>query len=439
MNHRLLLVVSILFFILVSSFSNTVSAQNTDYYNKDFLRYEDYTYVPNIRTAQLYPQGNDLLQPVLEMGTPEQLELHFDDLEGGVKNYYYTIIHCSAAWQPSNLVQPQYITGFSEDRIVTYRYSISSFQQYTHYTLLFPNDNMKPSISGNYILKVYKEGYPDQPVITKRFMIASPKVDIEVNVHRATVVENRDTRQEVDFNILTGSYRIDDPFNIMKVIITQNNRLDNAISTLKPQFIALDKLTYNYDAENTFWGGNEFREFDTRALRYKTGRVSDLYVDSTKRYRIELTPDVVRAGKPYTFINDINGRYKINVRDAITDSNVEGDYTYVKFNIPAESLIADGSIYIFGQLTNWEFNEDNKLKYNPETQSYEATLYLKQGYYNYEYVILRDEKRGGADPGFIEGNYSDTENEYTIYVYNRPIGSRYDELIGFKQFSSQNK
>jgi hypothetical protein len=31
----------------------------------------------------------------------------------------------------------------------------------------------------------------------------------------------------------------------------------------------------------------------------------------------------------------------------------------------------------------------------------------------------------------IEGNAWETENEYSIYVYHRPFGSRYDKLIAF--------
>jgi hypothetical protein len=74
----------------------------------------------------------------------------------------------------------------------------------------------------------------------------------------------------------------------------------------------------------------------------------------------------------------------------------------------------------------WATNADRetyRLHYNEETRLYEASVMLKQGYYNYYYDTPDDS---------VEGNYYQTQNEYLILVYARPIGERYDSLVGWK-------
>ena len=62
---------------------------------------------------------------------------------------------------------------------------------------------------------------------------------------------------------------------------------------------------------------------------------------------------------------------------------------------------------------------------------YTKALFLKQGFYNYDYLTLNSVRRG-EDPSLenTEGNYWGTENQYTVLVYFRPFGARADELIG---------
>ena len=63
------------------------------------------------------------------------------------------------------------IDGFFEDELFDFNYSNNTDLYYTHYNVTIPNENMKPKISGNYIIMVYKVGDKDHPILTKRFMI----------------------------------------------------------------------------------------------------------------------------------------------------------------------------------------------------------------------------------------------------------------------------
>ncbi|HAH58068.1 MAG TPA: DUF5103 domain-containing protein, partial [Bacteroidales bacterium] len=53
----------------------------------------------------------------------------------------------------------------------------------------------------------------------------------------------------------------------------------------------------------------------------------------------------------------------------------------------------------------------------------------KQGYYNYLYAFLPNGSTK-ADLSRLEGTHYQTRNRYTILVYYREQGTRFDRLIG---------
>ena len=406
-----------------------------DYYKKTFLRYDDYTYDENIKTVLLYKEGFELAQPLIQLGTEEKIKLSFDDLSAEYKTYKYTIIHCDANWKPSDLVPAEYIDGFTDDYINTYSSSFNTLQKYYHYELTFPTENLRPTKSGNYILKVFKdEDTEENLVFTRRFMIFEQKVIVTGEVKRATSNEEMNYKQEVDFFINYENYNISSPYSDIKVTISQNDRSDNAISDLKPKYVKNNLLDYDYNDENTFNGGNEFRHFDTKSVQFISDRIKRITTDSLG-YEIYLMPDIRRSFTVYYSMQDINGKKFIKTDQAIKSSDLEGEYVYVHFTLPYYESVSNGNIYIFGALTDWHYQKEAIMKYNSNIGAYEGTLYLKQGYYNYEYVLLKNNESVG-DETFIEGNHYDTENDYTIYVYNQEQGTTYDKLIAVKKLNT---
>lgn len=76
-----------------------------------------------------------------------------------------------------------------------------------------------------------------------------------------------------------------------------------------------------------------------------------------------------------------------------------------------------------------------RMIFNPETNLYEKALYLKQGYYSYQYITKAGDD-GRPDFSQTEGDFWTTENNYTVLVYFRPFGARADELIGSASVNS---
>jgi len=422
-----------IFLILFCSYLPLLAQKNRiDYSDSLRLRYYDHTYRNTIRTVQLHQIGWKFSPPIIELNSSQRLQLEFDDLDGDIKSYYYTFVHCDADWQPSDINTFDYLKGFQQDFVTNYTTSSLTQQSYTHYSITLPNKNMQMTITGNYLLKVYLNNNPDSLIITRRFMVYEKDLSIHARESRG-IGSDLYTKQEILFTINTSRYRVEDPFQAMKVFILQNGRWDNCISGLQPQFVTDTALQYLSDFGNSFDGGNQFRNVDMTSFRLISENIQR-FVPNHDYTEIEMHPDKPRGREAYIFQNDIDGQYLIlNKDEDSTTSSVTSDYALVHFFLKIDTACTAGNVYIFGQLSDWQCKKQYMMHYVDSLKEYVADLYLKQGYYDYQYAFLADHSKI-ADVTPIEGNHSETENKYTIYVYNRPNGIYYDQLIGVQSF-----
>ncbi|MBT4478224.1 MAG: DUF5103 domain-containing protein [Flavobacteriales bacterium] len=422
-NNQYLL---ILFAVLLSSFYSFGQEENIIFENEIFNT--------NILTPLLHTENNPMSNPIIHLGTEEKLQLSFDDFSEDLQDYYYTIVHCNSDWTLSDLMQSEYIDGFFENRIEDYEFSFNTLQKYTHYNLVFPENYLKPLLSGNYIIKVFVNNNPKEVVLTRRFMVLDEKLNISSNVKRATLIDDREYKQEIDFTISHYNVYVANPYSDIKVVIKQNNREDNSITNLQPLFVKQDQLIYNYESENTFEAGNEFRHFDIKSIRYQSERIKEISSDSNN-INVKLLTDISRSFEEFISIPDINGEFLINKQEA-WNSETEAEYIKVNFSLLENRKISYGDIYLIGRFTDWKIKEDYKLQFNEISRRYECIALLKQGYYNYLYIV-QDHSNIQTNLTFIEGSHYQTKNDYYIYVYYREIGKNYEQLIGFKKTSSE--
>lgn len=394
----------------------------------------DHVYMDNIKTIKFSPVGNALAIPIIALGSSDRVALSFDDLDADVKNYYYTLVLCNSNWKPANMNPFDYLRGFIENRIDDYHYSTLPLQHYTHYSLTLPNNNCTPTRSGNYLLKVYLNSDTSQLAFTRRLLIISNKAIIKGIIQQPVNPKIFRTHQKINFSVSLQGLNVNNPLSQIKVFILQNGRWDNSIQNIKPTFIKGDELDYNTESDCVFPAGKEWRWADLRSFRLKTERVER--IDYAKNQTsIYLLPDYNRSHQRYLFRRDINGHYYPAILEEGYNPDYEGDYAKIHFTFKAPTPFAGSEVYIFGELTNYECNASNRMTYNGSKSEYECTLYLKQGYYNYMYgVIPRGHHR--LNMSNTEGNWWETENNYIILVYYRPLGGRADELIGMRTLNS---
>jgi hypothetical protein len=410
--------------ITIKSFSGLAIAQENNFI------FGNRIYSDDIKTVLFHKEGWELSDPIIELNGGTKLQFSFDELGNQPQTYNYTIIHCNAGWESSGLTDYEYIGGFPDAQIKDYYYSFNTTYDYVHYVLRLPNDEMSPKLSGNYILRVYRDFDRENKVLDRRFYVVEDAIEINAVIKRPGNVEFRNTGQEIDFKILHKGFRINDPYSDVQVVLMQNGRTDNVIAGLKPLFTGNNELDYSYDYENIFPGGNEFRYFDIKSLRYQAEYVASIRFEKPY-YHVMLSPGEDKAFKPYYFINDLNGRYYVDVQEG-RDKHIEADYVFVHFSLPVEAPLAGEEVYVFGALTDWNLLEPNRMNYNFEKHAYELVLLLKQGYYNFMYAKAAKGSTQ-AEIGYFEGNHYETENDYSIFVYYSDITLRYQKLIGFNK------
>mgnify|MGYP001949490330 CR=1 FL=1 len=424
----------LLLFVFIFS-SNQLFAQLDNYDFADRIKMENHIYNPDIHTVLLYRQSIDLAPPMLELNTSQKLILRFDDWSNVIRDYMYTVIHCDADWTPSGLMQMDYLTGFNEVFINNFRYSFNTTVPYINYEISFPNDDLDITRSGNYIVVVYDAENKEDIILTQRFVVFEQVAGIFPKLHQGTLARDRLTKHEIDLKITYDDLYVPNPYSDIKIVMQQNDRWDNCITGIQPTFFRDKVLEYDYETEVCFDGGNEFRLFDLKSVRFLGQHLRRIsFVDSI--YRVRLHNDGIRSKDVYTFNFDLDGQRLIGIQERNND-HTEADYAKVKFTLVSPFPFRGGDVYVFGALSYWQTNESNKMEYDERRGVYETEMWLKQGYYNYAYAFVKDDETK-ADLTLVEGNYYQTTNNYTIYCYLRDYTLQYDRLVGVKKVSTSD-
>lgn len=385
---------------------------------------------PTIKTLQIGLSGQNYSLPLIQLNSKDILEIQFDELSHNIHNYTYKVFHCNADWTLSNLSTNEYLEGFTTGNIYDYALSQNTTYQYTHYRFILPNDEMNFKISGNYMVMIYEENKIENPVAIACFSVVEPKVNIIAKLRANTDIELSGRFQQLDIEVGLNGYRLQDPQSEIKMVIRQNNRIDNQVTNILPTYLSTEKLSYINQKELIFEGGNEYRHFDMSSI-YVVGEGLDTIRFNKTFYDVYLKEDVPSTSKNYLSQPDLNGKFIIHYQEAFDDINTEADYMQVHFSLYTGQPYFDGQVYIGGEYNYNLLNETSQMQYNFDEGRYNKIILLKQGGYNYQYWFL---PKGGkkASVEKIEGSYWQTNNEYTIYVYHRPWGGRYDKLIGVK-------
>jgi len=418
-------VASIIFFFSVCFFSPP----------KVFPQAPDNIYAENIRTVRLYSYANQLTLPIINLNSSDKLELHFDDLDGDVKNYYYTYQLCDIDWAPVDVNQFDYIKGFVQLRITNYRSSSIALTQYTHYQAILPEAAGYPMLSGNYMLKVFLNGDTSQLVFTKRMMVVNNQISIVEKVIQPYDPNLSQTHQRLQFTVSLKSIDAYNSAQQVKVVILQNYRWDNALKNVPATFNRGSNLEYNSENIGVFPGSKEWRWLNITDFHLQTERVlnAEYNRNSTQIY---LKPDGPRDKQRYVYYQDNDGMYlSTNLRGI--NPLWEADYANVHFSFipPGGIAYPDKDVYLFGALTNYNFPDSLKMIFNPDKGIYETHLLLKQGYYDYTYVAV--DKDNPDNRSEFDGNSFETENRYTLLIYYRSFTDRSDQLIGVANFDSR--
>lgn len=402
-------------FILITNLSFAVQTYHTS------------ILTPNIKTLQIGIEDEKFVLPIINLNEQQKIAIRFDEMSHDTKNFSYTVIHCNADWTPSDITTNEYLNGYTNGGITDYQHSVNTHYLYTHYRFNLPNDDMQFKISGNYVVLIYEDNQQDKPVAQVCFSIVDPKINITPAIRANTDIEINGRYQQLDFEISLNGYYVRDPMTEIKPVVRQNNRIDNEVRNIIPNYVSNSKLTYINNKALIFEGGNEYHNFDISSV-YAVGRGVERIEFNGNNYEALLLPDKIQRGH-YLHDFDVNGRFQINHQEAFGDVHTEADYMRVHVTLPMQRPFFDGQLYLGGEFNYNQTDQHSIMQYNNELAAYTQTLFLKQGGYNYQYWFI-PKGTTKATVQRVDDSHWETKNEYTIYVYHREWGARYDKLVG---------
>lgn len=401
----------------------------TDAGDTKILSLSDKSYESQIKTVRVYPDGAtsevQLLPTVTKLGN-WNLVLEFDDLQQQRDSYYARIIHCNQDWTKSTLSDLDFMPQYNEFPLLNFEFSLDTQIPYVHYKFKLP----AVKLPGNYVLAVYRGTDKNDLILTKRFMVYDSRVSFSRDGNLLGAGAATNINQQLNFTINYKNIDLINPMENVNVSIRQNQRWDNLAEGIKPTFVRdnIRELEYRaFDPNKMLKGGNEFRWFDLRSLNYPGRNVQR--VDKTQKpFHVFIQTDVSRQGQPYAIFNDLNGNYQSDNYDF--RNPVSANYAYVHFALSSPQPV-DGAVYLSGAFTNWSTAPEYQMMYDAIKKEYSATVLLRQGYYDYQYVV----KSATVPYDYFEGNHFETENEYEVLVYYRSFQPQADLLIGYIQLT----
>lgn len=385
------------------------------------------------RTLQVTLDGDIFAIPYVTLGTGERLTVSFDHLAEDREYLRFRAVRCDADWRPSTLAESEYLYGFNESAIEDYEFSRGTTVHYVHYRFNFPDENIRPLLSGNYLLQVYPENDPDDVWLQTRVMVSEQTAPIDIEVTSRTDVDYNNAHQQLGVRVDTERARVADPFNDLTVVISQNGRADSETALRHPLRMSGPVAVYEHQKPLIFEAGNEYRRFEISDIHYP-GRGVESIDYAAPYYHFTLASDGSRAGESYLYDETQNGRFK--VREYNSDrSDTEADYAVVHFSLDYPELMGT-QIFLDGDFTCRRFSPESIMSFNRATGRYEKVMLLKQGAYNYQYLAVPPGASKGST-SVIEGDKYQTGNEYLVRVYTRAPLDRTDRLIGVRMISTR--
>ncbi len=392
--------------------------------------FENQIFDTQIHSVQFFRPDWELTYPVIHLNSTEKLELNFDDLSGETRDFNYEIIYCNTDWTESDLMKTDYLQGFDNIPLEDFAFSSNTTQNYIHYKLSIPNEDIRPLLSGNYIINIFKTDEPDSLILTQRFYVVEDRINTKIQIIRPLLSQYNNSHQQINLKLTDINNLIRNPYNDLRLLVKQNNRPDKKLFLKKPDYVEGNTYIYNNEQKNILPGGNEFHHFDTKNIYFREMRTDSIrYIKNT--YHFYIQEDDLKPWRSYETRPDIDGQYFIKL-EGKQESQIFADYIHVHLSVNNNKYLMGGKLYVVGDFNSWQTNPSSELKYNSENSDFQVDLFLKQGYYNYSYRLINQQNNYD-----IIDNHTETENNYLIFIYLKNKTLRNDQLIGFSIYNTK--
>ena len=381
---------------------------------------------PVIKSLQVYSNNNITELPIIRIGSRDKLHIEFDidsEHEPGLSIIFK---FCNDNWEP---YENALLENMGENTLYSTNTDVlPSTTDGANYFVkeTFPKQDVSFPFSGKWMFFI-TDNY-DESIVYEwgKFYVVEELLPLKTDIiewRREGSISGNSALDRV-YNLKVNFEIPDslDPFRIKHIEIVKNNE------TSYPELILKDSFIENRGYE---WDGTKKFQFVIRDLE-PGSEYRQVNLKDHNRHQLPVARahyDGIEYSRFYKMNRrDFNGGFKL-----MNKNNQYSDYLISTFEFKPHEKI-DDNIYIVGSFTNWEVLPWFKLENKKDI--YSISLELKRGIYDYKYVtgIDDDEVVENIDWNLFEGNFWETQNIYSIFLYYRsPERGEYDKIIGYKR------
>lgn len=377
-----------------------------------------------IKSLQLHRSGRPGSAAIIELGSRQKLTLSFELLEFDSRQFNIRFTHHNADWNRSSLPPEFFMDGFYDINVDAGSVSRSQRPQYRQYVFDFPNDQFRFTKSGNYMLHL-EDKDSGFTVLTLPFFIYENEGSVVSSVEEVGTRRNlRRTHRPVSRYDLPEM--IEQPQFDLKFYFTQNQFWGRSRRANELDFSNPGEVQFEVKNTQAFIGDYEFLQLRLRELSQTNPQVFEVEPDKNP-------PKVILKDDTRGFSS--TGPLSGSNRFGLPNLGLQADYADVKFifdagkNVPSES-----EIYLVGDFNNWAIQSQNRLEYQPDIDRLSVNTILKEGAYNYKYVLVTEEE---IDDLFFDDLFTSGRQEYHAMVYMNDSQQFYDRLLQINHFFAE--
>ncbi|MCA1802452.1 MAG: DUF5103 domain-containing protein [Rhodothermaceae bacterium] len=372
------------------------------------------------RSIQIYSGSNPASAPIIQIGSGQTFTLRFDHIASSTEMFTVRAEHRNADWSPSNLFDGFYMRGQATDFISDPVQSTVVAPNYMQYTYRFPNRNFNFLISGNYLLHIedYRTG---ELLFSVPFMLFEERGTVEISIEELFGLDSHHFLHHQPFATYIHPDFVLMPDQDISIYFVQNQFWGRAQEATIRDLSESDRIRMHVSRDEAFPGSYEFRPLIMQNIDNLPAEFLEVRKD-TEPPTILRDRDVINFGVTPSSMG--SNRY------GSPDSDRGARYARVVFSLdrPA-NLSADSRIHVTGPFSNWSVSDENRMRYNRDTDRFEAGILVKEGSYDYKYVIIEGRT---IDDLRLADSFADSRQEYHTLIYYRDLQLNADRLLNIR-------
>ena len=249
---------------------------------------------------------------------------------------------------------------------------------------------------------------------------------LRMEMRTNTDIDVNKSHQQLSMAVNFNGLRVTNSEEQLYTIVTQNDRESTKRVNVEPDMKTPESLTWQHNRKLIFDGGNEYRKYEVLSLSHTTMGIEEISWDG---HNYQAYPYISMPRQNYIYDEDADGAFYIRNSDNI-DNDICSDYVYVNYRLSTKRQI-NRHVVVDGKWTTHADKNKYVAVWDDEQKCYTLSILQKQGYYSFQYLTIGTD--GEEELLATEGNFHETENSYQAYVYYKPSGERYWQLVGYRQ------